>query len=165
VDSDKIYITIRKQNQIFVYTDYGTLRKTIGTEFASGKKGEFNQPLGLTLDNTSLYVCDHGNHYLQVLSKDNNNKYLARWGKFGTGEGEFNYPFAVYLGEDEIFYIGDYFSVQLFNKGGVFLQRLGQKLGWEEGSFNHVCGICVVNELLYVSDYDNFRVQIFRKKA
>jgi len=172
VDNGNIYLTIRKQHQVFVYDEEGNLSYTIGNIVPSAKRGEFNQPAGLTVDATSLYVCDSGNHYIQILSKNYNHTYYSKhsgvygWGRYGTKDGEFNFPYSICISDDENCYVGDYVSVQLFNKSGVFLQRLGQDhIGWDEGIFNHVFSICVIDDLIYVSDYNNFRIQIFKHKT
>jgi len=67
---------------------------------------------------------------------------------------------------EEIFYIGDRYSVQIFTKDGNCQQRIGdQNSGNKMNQFNRIYGICVMNDQLYVSDYNNKRVQIFRRKS
>jgi len=62
-------------------------------------------------------------------------------------------------------YIGDRFSLQLFSKDCVCRQRIGShKVGNGMDEFSRIYGICIVNDELYVSDSNNRRIQIFRRK-
>jgi len=80
-----------------------------------------------------------------------------------------------YCLEDEIFYIGDSCSVQLFTKDGICQQRIGEKgaksddcLAEKGGNriyrVERVYGMRVINDRLFVCDLDNQRIQIFRRK-
>jgi len=118
-----------------------------------------NNPRGITVNNKYIYVCDCDNHRFQILNKKNGN-FHCQWGNYESREelGQFHDPVSVYYYiEDDNFYIGDSFSVQIFRKDSVCIQRIGRgsKLSW-------VAGICIINELLYVSDFNNRRIQIFR---
>jgi len=65
---------------------------------------------------------------------------------------------------DNIFYIGDECSVQLFTKVGFCRQRLGDtRVGANMNQFSYVFGITLMNNELYISDYSNNRVQIFMR--
>jgi len=55
------------------------------------------------------------------------------------------------------------YSVQLFRSDGVCIQRLGDKVyGKKMNQFDVVFGISVMNDRLYVSDFGNDRIQIFK---
>jgi len=120
------------------------------------KVGEFNNPLGLTVDNKYVYVCDHYNHRIQLLTKETG-IYFSQWGNEteDTEQLQFCFPRSIYnhLSEDLI-YVGDLGSVQLFRKDSVYLQRL------ESPS---VSGICVMDDRLYVCDCNNNRIQIYER--
>jgi len=158
------FLTIYIIHQIFVCNHSGTLIRTMGTKEAGSAHGQFNYPLGISLDNKNLYVCDAYNDRVQVLTKDG--KYVTTWGKLGKEFGEFSRPLSIYYyGPEEIFYIGDSVSLQLFDKNGKCKQRLGnQNRGSTMQQFNTIRGISILNNYLYVSDSDNFRIQIFRRK-
>jgi len=80
-----------------------------------------------------------------------------------TEEGNFTYPRGVY-NDHGIFYVGDYYSVQLFHRNGVFIQRIGEKReGTSMNHFEKVYSLCILENYLHVCDYGNDRVQIFRR--
>jgi len=163
VDGDHIYIALDEQHQIFLYMSSGTLLKRFGKEEPGCGEGEFNHPLGLAVDQKFLYICDNGNNRVQVLRKDNA-LYSHQWGAEGTNEGQFSDLRSIHLSED-IVYVGDEVSVQLFTTRGGFLQRLGQtKCGDENGQFFYVNGLLVVADRLYVSDSATRRIQVFSLK-
>jgi len=65
---------------------------------------------------------------------------------------------------ENILYVGDSVSVQLFTSEGTFLSRLGDKnVGKKEGQFEGAWGLCCVRDRLYVSDWGNSRIQVFQR--
>jgi len=112
------------------------------------------------VDNKYVYICDKYNHRIQLVTKTEG-IFFSQWGKGGQSIefGQFSYPNCIYNDVvDEIFYIGDYHSVQLF-LNNVCVQRLGSQEK-EDAQFELVYGICIMNDQLYVSD--NNRIQIFK---
>jgi len=161
VDDNFIYVTIYSQHQVFIYTRDGKIKNTIGSTSESSKVGEFNKPFGLTLDKNTLYICDYLNHRIQTFSKDDYS-FCKQWGSRGRDNGQFIFPYSISYWEG-ILYVGDDCSVQLFTFEGTFLQRIGgKKEGKDAGQFDRAWGICVVGDRLYVSDYVNERVQVFK---
>jgi len=156
LDDDVIYVTISGVHQIFVCNSLsGTVLKTWGSGSEGSEKSEFNYPFGLTVDNNYVYVCDGGNHRIQVLFKEDG-KYFTQWER----EKGFFYPYALYRDAlEEIFYIGDSVSFQLFTNDGTFIQRISQ-----ENQFCNVYGLCIMDDLLYVTDNANERIHIFQKE-
>jgi len=149
-----LYITIEDINQIFLcQTSNGEIIKTFGDSGGSGPE-QFLCPLGLTLNNKYLYVCDNQNNRIQIVLKENGKNY-SKWGSGNAKrkKGEFYYPKSIYYYcGDELFYIGDDCSVQLFEKNGVCIQRLGDNHGDKMTQFCEVFGICIMDEHLYISD-------------
>jgi len=166
IDGDLLYLTMYNSHQIFLYKRQdGKLLKLWGRKDASSKQGEFKSPRGLTADNKYVYICDWDNHRIQLLHKDG--IFYTQWGKGvkSTQIGQFSFPFSIFNDflEDTV-YIGDQVSVQLIRKG-VCIQRLGsEERGSDMNQFNEVYGIYVMDNQLYVSDYANRRIQIFRRK-
>jgi len=150
IDQDKIYFTMTRTHQIFIYTlEKGIEIKRYGTIKASNKDGEFHDPQGLTINKDSLYVCDNLNHRIQVLDKENG-KFLYQWGKHGKEkEGEFISPNCILFYQDFL-YIGDQYRVQLFDSKGVFITKVGDE----------PCSMCLVDERLYIVDIYS-RMQVF----
>ena len=63
---------------------------------------------------TSLYVVDRNLHRVQKFT--GTGVFLTKWGSFGTGEGQFNLPYAIRAGANDIVYVSDSsnFRVQKF---------------------------------------------------
>jgi len=59
----------------------------------------------------------------------------------------------------KFFFIGDHARVQLLNRDGIVIQRIGRA---GSGDFYLVYGIYVMEDRLYVSDNGSHRLQIFR---
>jgi len=166
VNNNALYLTLQELHHVYLYkkTDGQVLNK-FGTSESGSKDGQFAFPSGITVNNQYLYVCDQ-NHRVQILTKDEG-IYCTKWGtgKEGTTQGEFTFPYSIYYSlEEKIVYIGDNYSVQLFEKkNGICIQRLGDtKRGENMNQFWVVVSICIMNEQLFLSDY-NERIQIFKR--
>jgi len=165
-----LYLTIQTISQVFVCNSQdGKVLDIYGTTENSLKQGEFNNPYGITLNNKYIYVCDCGNHRVQILYKNrqtNNEKlFVNQWDNYGNKNIQFRYPYSIYydIGE-EIFYVGDVYNVQLITKWGMCLQKLdSQTYGNMMNQFYYVYGITINEDRLFVCDYDNYRIQIFAK--
>jgi len=161
VDNNLIYVT-GYRNQVCIYMSDGTIQNTMGSIDASSAQGEFNNPCGLTVNDNTLYICDSRNHRIETFFTQDDS-FVREWGRYGSEKGQFKLPYIIYCCED-IVYVGDNLSVQLFTSEGLFIQRIGNfEEGDEEGEFNDVCGVCVVNDKLYVSDHRNTRIQVFER--
>jgi len=139
----------------------------LGIVQGGNKPGEFKNPRGITIDKQYIYICDSGNNRIQVLRKlKENYEFQTQWNKSGKQFGQFWGPLSIYYCfVDNIFYIGDRISVQLFNSNGICEQRLGgQESGKNMDQFSLVRGMCVMNDQLYVADSANDRIQIFKQK-
>jgi len=159
VNQNLIYVTIDGLHQLHTFTSEGKLKSTIGSTTASTRPGEFTDPRGLTADDTTLYICDCYNHRIQSLTK-NSYSFRKQWGTKGAANGQFDFPYSIFYLED-VLYVGDFSSVQLFTCEGTFVQKLGNKKGNGPGQFGCVRGVCVVRDRLYVCDYFNKRIQVF----
>ena len=63
------------------------------------KDGEFNQPLGLSVNKEGLLmVCDAGNHRVQVFELSG--KFVTKFGSEGSGRGELKNPFSTAILSD-----------------------------------------------------------------
>ena len=78
------------------------------------KPRQFKDPRGLTVDQEGhLFLCDSGNHRVQVFTEDGR---FVTFGRHGKGEGEFNRPQDIVASRDGHVYVTDYFnnSVQVY---------------------------------------------------
>jgi len=160
VDGHSLYLTIQGQDQVFVCNSQDG---KILNQFGNQLKG----PLGVTVDNKYIYICDRFNHRVQILTKETG-IYFSQWGEEkGTGQGQFYLPRSIYYQIlDDVIYVGDWMSVQIFRKDGVCIQRLGEATsGSQINQFDAVHGICVMNDRLYISDGNNERLKIFKRST
>jgi sugar lactone lactonase YvrE len=152
--------------------------------------GEFSLPSGLALNTSTdyLYVADTNNDRIQIIDVNGNcdsddNEYLANdicfvdeFGGQGNGEGEFDLPSGLALHTDnDMLYVADTDNnqIQIIDVDGncsgtakladniCFEDEFGDT-GDEEGEFKTPSGLTldVSNDLLYVADTDNERIQI-----
>ena len=122
------YIVETGKNRILEFNNNGTLIRTWGTS-GSGP-GQFNNPIGITLDYARgyVYVTDTGNDRVQKFTRDG--KFVTMWGSSGSGPGQFKTPIGI--DEDESkqnVYVTDIGNnrVERFSSNGLFA---GQWLSW-----------------------------------
>lgn len=127
--------------------------------------GQFLQPHGLAVTSDHprrLLVADTGNQRIQVLSLDGD--HLFQFGKFGTGEGQFNDPWAITVETNRI-YVSDRGNhrIQVFDSQGNFIRQFG-KAGREKGELFEPAGLALDTfGSLYVADSGNDRIQKFTR--
>jgi len=178
--NDNIYITIGLQPQIFIYSkEKKELKKVFGKKWPGRGMGEFTKPSHLAIDQNYLYICDTNNHRIQVLDKETGH-YISQWGKKGCSIGQFEFPSAIYLiseknnsninssSNEDLFYITDNKSIQLFNRKGKCVQRIEER-AHNISDIHYNYGLCLFNGLLYISDnYEKqgkIRQDVKKKKA
>jgi len=162
VDGNILYLTIYTYPQIFsLDSQDGKLVNKWGAVTKSSKQGEFNEPMGLTVNDKYVYVCDQRNHRIQLLFKENG-KCCDQWGKVpGKEQGQFTLPYCIYYHlVEEMFYIGDDTSAQVFSKNGVCVQRIGEE---SPRMFGCVFGVSVIDDQLFVSEYALGRIHVFKR--
>jgi DNA-binding beta-propeller fold protein YncE len=123
---DNVWITDLAHHQVMKFDPRGKLLLTLGKKDSPGEsKEQFNKPADVAFGAAGeVYVADgYGNSRVVKFSKDG--KYLAEWGKKGTGEGEFNLPHAVRTDDRGRVYVGDRENnrVQVFDADGKFLTQ------------------------------------------
>jgi len=144
-----IYVTVYGFPQVYVYTHDGKIAATIGN---------LENPKGITFNQNYLYICNFDSHKINICALKDNYSFICHWGT----EGEFSRPYSIYYWEN-IFFVGDDYSIQIFDENRKFLQKIGSKQrSKENGEFRLVRGICIINNLLYVSDLSNRRIQVFK---
>jgi DNA-binding beta-propeller fold protein YncE len=128
--------------------------------------GVLLRPCGLAVDPVGrrVLVADAAAHQIVVLSDDG--RELARVGRRGTGQGEFNYPTNVTLEPAERggrLYVSDSlnFRVQVFGPTFEFVRQIGRK-GDMPGYFSQPKGIATDPQgHVYVVDANFEAVQLF----
>jgi len=156
-----IYVTDTDQDRTIVYSKNGEF------SHALGKKGQFEQPVGIAVNDSlnRVYIIDMKNHKVQVFSKQG--EFLFEFGKRGGEDGEFNFPSNIFIDKQGKVYIADSmnFRVQIFNEDGKFLSKFGE-IGDTPGKFARPKGIAVDSEgHIYVVDAAFNNVQIFDQEG
>jgi len=123
MNNDILYLTIEGCHRLFILQiSDGTNVTTRGKVNSGSKPEEFNYPNGITVCSNYIYVCDRNNHRVQILKKERVT-YSHQWG--GDDQSRFLNPCSIYYHIlEEIFYIGDKYSIQLFSIDNMFIQRL-----------------------------------------
>ncbi len=118
----------------------------------------------------NVYVADVRNHRIQKF--DSSGTYLNKWGAFGSGDGQFNFPVrgvldtvGVAVDSSGKVYVVDQENhrIQKFDSSGNFILKWGA-LGTGDGEFNLPQGVGVAVDSsgnVYVADAVNHRIQKF----
>src|SRR3989304_2205896 len=87
--------------------------------------------------------------------------FLLKWGSFGIGDGQFQYPQGVAVDPSGNVYVADFGNnrIQKFTGSGAFITKWGS-LGSGDGQFDEPVGVGVVpSGNVYVADRSNHRIQ------
>jgi Uncharacterized conserved protein len=77
----------------------------------------------------TVYVADTENHRIQRFSATG--VFLGKWGSYGSGDGQFNFPHGVAVAPDGTVYVADSgnYRIQRFSATGNFLAQWGASYG------------------------------------
>jgi len=125
--------------------------------------GEFFDPEQVAVDaNGDVWVADVLNHRIQRF--DANGSFLAAFGTFGTGNGQFNSPRGMAIDDaaGEVYVVDSLNDrVQVFDRDGNWLRGWGTA-GSGDGQLSFPRGVAVDGSgNVFVTDMDNHRVQVF----
>jgi DNA-binding beta-propeller fold protein YncE len=160
--------------QVLKINSDGTLtaESTFGKEGQG--KGEFKTPCGLAVKGNYLYVSDEGNNRIQALKINNNGKlsFTFTFGKKGEGKGEFFTPQGLAVKGNNL-YVCDMINnhiqiLKIADNGRLsFLSQFGGRragiLGYLHGP-KDIAIKDIKDDYLFVIDYYNNRVQVFKLK-
>ncbi len=158
---DRIWVADGKAGKIYAFDPQLRMRAALG------QKGEIVNPVGLATDLTRnrLYVADSMQHCILVY--DTETGLLAtKFGKRGTGDGEFNFPLGVAVAPDGRIFVTDAMNrrVQIFNADFKFLDKFGKE-GIQLGNFRKPKALALDTfSNVYVVDSDFCNFQIFDQK-
>jgi len=137
-----------------------------GKYLRSWGKGMFGNAHGMRVDlDGNVWVTDNGDHQVMKFTRDG--RLLLTFGKkkrAGTDSETFNRPTDIAFAPSGEFYVSDGYGnsrVVKFSREGKYLLDWG-KPGTKPGEFNTPHSIAVDSKgLVYVSDRENNRIQIF----
>ncbi|MEE8120095.1 MAG: NHL repeat-containing protein [Anaerolineales bacterium] len=123
--------------------------------------GQFNDPTGIDVTNTEVFVSDARNARIQVFDLDG--RFKRQFGTEGDGPGDLGRPMNLTIFGNEL-YVADYWNdrIQVFALDGTPRRAIG-RAGSGPGEFNAPGGVAVAaNGDLFVVDFYNQRVQHLR---
>jgi YD repeat-containing protein len=126
---------------------------------AGSGEGEFNEPYGIVFSGGHLYVSEAGNDRVQELSTAGS--YVAQFGKDGSGDGEFSRPEGIGVeSHTGNLYVADSGNnrIQELTPSGTFIAKFGSS-GAGGGQFSQPSGVAISSSDIYVTDWENDRVQ------
>jgi hypothetical protein len=109
----------------------------------------------------SVYVLDSGNDRIQKFTAGG--QFAAKWGSYGSDDGQFAYPAGIAVAPDGSVYVVDWGNdrIQRFTADGQFVNKWGS-YGSDSGQFAYPADVAVAPDgSVYVLDSDNNRIQKF----
>lgn len=90
-------------------------------------------------------------------------QFIGMWGSYGSGPGQFNYPYGIALSLDGNVYVSDQYNYRIaaFTADGSLVTSWGSQ-GHNDGQFYGTIGLAVdASGRVFVADNGNNRVQVF----
>lgn len=159
VGADRLYVVDTLQHRVVTVSFTGEILGSFG-EHGSGA-GQLNFPTNVTQGaDGHVFVTDSMNFRVQVFDRDG--RFLRTFGQLGDGSGDLDKPKGVAVDSEGHVYIveGLHDVVQIFDARGALLLSFGES-GSGDGQFWLPTGIAIVNDIIYVSDSANRRIQLF----
>jgi DNA-binding beta-propeller fold protein YncE len=145
-----------------VYAADGTELRTIGGT-AGKEPGQFGYVSDAVQDADGYFYLSEFGENDRVTKLDTDGKFVACWGKSGSGPGEFQRLRALALGPDGLLYAADACNhrIQVFTRDGGFVRAFGEE-GDGPGQLRYPYDLAFApSGELYVVEYGNQRVQKF----
>ena len=115
--------------QMFKFKSSDVSLEYVGHYGTKGRdKGELLFPCGLAFSSKGLFVCDYGNHRIQVF-KDKDAE-VCSFGQHGSNNGEFKEPHSIVINKDEDkVFVTDHSNnrIQVFTTEGIFVAVIVDK--------------------------------------
>ena len=120
------------------------------------------KPVGISIGpDGNVYIPD--THYHRVIVYTPDGREIRRWGKLGTGPGEFIMPTDLAFdafGRVFVSEYGDNDRIQVFDMQGKYLYAFGE-FGNKPGQFSRPQSMVIDGNLLYATDACNHRICVF----
>jgi len=121
--------------------------------------GQFREPSDIAVDTDGkIYVADTENKRVHVLDRDG--KTIRTWNAVQDGSDLMEEPLGIALSEDKVYVTDGSDKVLIFTKTGQLIDWFGTS-GSNPKEFDNPRGIHVHQNIVYVADTDNDRVQMF----
>lgn len=148
-----LYVADSGVGAVFIFDEDGQRTQEV--------RRELNRPSGLVLCGNQLFVADAPAHAIAVFDLQGNFQY--KFGRRGSGPGEFNYPTHLAVDSEGHLLVTDSMNsrLELFDASGKCLSVLGS-FGDSAGHFNRPKGAAVdAAGRIYVADAMSDALQIF----
>ena len=159
IDSNNnVYVT--SKNKLQKFDRNGEFVKNVGSGSRGSKPGEFHEPQGVKVHQNQVYVCDSGNHRIQVF--DLEFLFITSFGTPGSGQGRFDQPNDLAFDSQGNIYVTDHGNkrVQVLDPNGRYLRQFGNESG--PGKLKGPEGIHIAYDRVYVSDRYNHHIAVFQ---
>ena len=124
-------------------------------------KGQFQLPTGVTISDTTVFVCDEYHNNVSMFEK--NGEFVGAWGTHGNGEDEIDGPSGIVSDKSGHIYVSDQNNhrIQKFTENGTHISNFGS-YGDGRGQLNQPWGLTTGPDgSIYVADWGNHRIQRF----
>jgi len=154
--NNELFVADSKNHRIQVFDTDGNFLRQFGTH--GDHVGQLNHPIDVHAYNNQIFVADLVRESILVF--DLNDKFMREF-EVRQNVADISQPFGVFVYADLIFVsdIGDH-SVKIFELDGNFVKQFGQ-YGDRYGEFKHPSLAITDGSRIFVSDADNYRIQIF----
>jgi DNA-binding beta-propeller fold protein YncE len=159
VGADRLYVVDTLQHRVTMVSLAGAVLGSFG-EHGNGP-GQLNFPTNVAQGaDGRVYVTDSMNFRVQVFDREG--RYQRAFGRLGDGSGDFDKPKGIGVDSAGHVYVveGLHDTVQIFDDAGALLLTFGES-GSGDGQFWLPTGIAIVNDVVYVSDSANRRIELF----
>ncbi|XP_065916038.1 tripartite motif-containing protein 2-like [Dysidea avara] len=156
VHNGGVYVAECGGSRISVFQCGGQFRQTFGS-------GHLSYPHYITVtNNNQLLVANKGHHCISIFTLDG--AYVGKFGEQGAGRGQLSSPTGITTDKYGFILVLECGNccVSVFDKDGVFVHCFGSS-GSAQGQFSTPYGgLAISNDgKIYITDYDNNRIQIF----
>lgn len=130
-------------------------------------QGDMNDPLQKPMDVTKVgeyvYITDTNHKQVQVF--DSTGTFIFKFGKQGTGEGQFQFPYGIAGDKDGNIYVSDLYNgkISIFTSKGKFIKYF--QVANKADDFKGPGGLRIYKNKLYVTDIPKKAVSVFDLKG
>ena len=118
-----------------------------------------NYPYGTAFNShQEMIVSECGGHRLSIF--DIRGQKIRTFGSHGDSPDQMKYPAGITTDDTDTIYVSSQHKLQKFTSRGELIKCIGRR-GSKEGEFGDPRGITLYDNLVYVCDNDNHRIQVF----
>ena len=116
------------------------------------------RPCGIAFNNREEMIVSENAHRLSIL--DTRGQKIQTFGSYGDSPHQMIGPAGVATDDSGNIYVSSWHKLQKFTSTGELIKCVGRE-GEKEGEFDDPCGLTLRDNLVYVCDRNNNRIQVF----